>query len=153
MASAAKTTNLALPQWTADEKPERADFNAALLALDGAVIVASGSNAYGDYVKFATGMMICTFEMTPAAGSTNDDGAFLSPAFGWTFPVPFYSKPKTSESIVYSVATGAYPLGVTRIAGSDYTTAAKGNLYVCYHKAHATVQARVSLIAIGPWKA
>lgn len=35
MASAAKTPKLALPQWVAAEKPERTDFNAAFLTLDG----------------------------------------------------------------------------------------------------------------------
>lgn len=37
MASASKTPNLDLPQWVAEEKPERTDFNAAFLAIDGAV--------------------------------------------------------------------------------------------------------------------
>ena len=35
MSSAATTPNLQLPQWTAGEKPERPDFNAAFLAIDG----------------------------------------------------------------------------------------------------------------------
>lgn len=34
MGSVTKTTNLALPQWSATEKPERTDFNAAFLAID-----------------------------------------------------------------------------------------------------------------------
>ena len=37
MASAARTPKLSLPQWTAAEKPERTDFNAAFLAIDNAV--------------------------------------------------------------------------------------------------------------------
>ena len=36
MSSAAKTPNLGLPQWVTGEKPERADFNAAFLAIDAA---------------------------------------------------------------------------------------------------------------------
>ena len=39
MASAAKTPNLGLPQWVAGEKPERPDFNAALLAIDNKLAV------------------------------------------------------------------------------------------------------------------
>lgn len=35
MSSAATTPNLALPQWVAAEKPERTDFSAAFLAIDG----------------------------------------------------------------------------------------------------------------------
>ena len=37
MASASKTPNLNLPQWVESEKPERTDFNAAFLALDGII--------------------------------------------------------------------------------------------------------------------
>lgn len=78
MASAARTPNLSLPQWTAGEKPERTDFNAAFLALDNdamdrgwerlsgtwtyasitTVTVASGAAAIyriGDYIRWKNG--------------------------------------------------------------------------------------------------
>lgn len=37
MSSASKTPNLNLPQWAANEKPERTDFNSAFGAIDGVI--------------------------------------------------------------------------------------------------------------------
>jgi len=84
MASAAKTPNLGLPQWVAGEKPERTDFNAAFLAIDGAVVKESGSKANGKYVKFADG----TMQQYGSIATTAIINGITSIAI--TFPVSFY---------------------------------------------------------------
>lgn len=98
--AAAATPNLGLPQWVAAEKPERTDFNAAFLAIDGAVIIASGSNAYGSYVQFADGTMICYgSNVTTTAIDTVWGGVFINSVdVTITFPIAFIAAPSVSST-------------------------------------------------------
>lgn len=130
MAAAAKTPNLNLPQWVATEKPERTDFNAALSAIDGAIIVESGSNANGSYIKFADGTMICS---GMAIGSI-------------TFPIGFYVSPNiaitpfTSAIVVvtyHNITSTGLLLSIHYWTGTNFDNAGD----------------YVSWVAIGRWKA
>lgn len=51
-------------------------------------IIEKGSNANGEYVKFADGTLICTYLNTAGAVSPNAESVF-----GWTFPHVFFSFP------------------------------------------------------------
>ena len=53
-------------------------------------VIERGSNANGDYVRFADGTQICTSHDIPTGGITNQAGAlFQSDHLAWTFPAAF----------------------------------------------------------------
>lgn len=72
----------------------------------GSAIIERGSNANGEYVKFADGTMICTFD----SGSLGSDKSTLNTC---VFPAAFVSKPKVypavslyRENVNTTLATG-----------------------------------------------
>ncbi|WP_312834739.1 hypothetical protein [Comamonas sp.] len=71
--------------WTASQ-----NFTGGL-NMNGNPVVARGSNATGDYVRFADGTQICSLLRTVAAFDAAAGTAYLQS--GWTFPVAFNSKP------------------------------------------------------------
>ncbi len=72
-------------------------------------VIERGSNADGDYVRFADGTQICTSGDIPTGGITNPAGAlFQSNHLAWTFPAPF--APGVAPILVgESGNTGAWP--------------------------------------------
>ena len=59
-------------------------------------VIERGSNANGDYVRFADGTQICTGVLS-AVGCTAAEGSlFASPSMAWDFPVSFESAPALS---------------------------------------------------------
>jgi hypothetical protein len=65
-------------------------------------IIERGSNANGEYVKFADGTMICTLKangsdqaVTGSTGSMFQAGSELS----WTYPMPFVAAPSISSTV------------------------------------------------------
>ena len=72
-------------------------------------VIERGSNADGDYVRFADGTQICTSGDIPTGGITNPAGAlFQSNHLAWTFPAPF--APGMPPILVgESGNTGAWP--------------------------------------------
>ena len=72
-------------------------------------VIERGSNANGDYVRFADGTQICTSGDIPTGGITNPAGAlFQSNHLAWTFPAPF--APGVPPILVgESGNTGAWP--------------------------------------------
>lgn len=57
-------------------------------------VIQRGSNANGEYVKWADGTMIATHRVTPASGPSTANGSlFQGPATTWTFPVAFVAAP------------------------------------------------------------
>ena len=72
-------------------------------------VIERGSNAHGDYVRFADGTQICTSGDIPTGGITNPAGAlFQSNHLAWTFPAPF--APGVPPILVgESGNTGAWP--------------------------------------------
>jgi hypothetical protein len=62
-------------------------------------IFESGSNANGEYVKYADGTMICTFSGAAQTCTTADGSIFKAAASDtWTFPVVFSSTPTVTGS-------------------------------------------------------
>jgi hypothetical protein len=115
-------------------------------------IIQRGSNANGEFTRWADGTQICTHRMNTGVGSVSDNGSFLSPAFSWTYPVPFSNIPSFSASIErINAGSGAYPLGVSRITGFGLAGTTLDFLYVFYTAASGSISSAISLTAIGRW--
>ena len=78
------------------------DFT-AMPSVGGDPVVESGSNADGEWPRWADGTQICTHVFT---GAVNDFGAgtlldmYRSYSLNWTFPVAFIATPVMSSSVV-----------------------------------------------------
>lgn len=113
----------------------------------GAAVIERGSNANGEYVKFADGTMICTFN----SGSLGSDKSTLNTC---VFPAAFVSNPK-----VYP-AVSLYRENVdTTLATGFVFTARPADTSLTYCKVAAISLNGVSLsngmgdlIAVGRWK-
>lgn len=113
----------------------------------GSAVVERGSNANGEYVKFADGTMICTFN----SGSLGSDKSTLNTC---VFPAAFISKPKVYPAI------SLYEENVnTTLATGFVFTARLADTSLTYCKVAAISLNGVplsngdgNLIAIGRWK-
>ena len=113
----------------------------------GSAVIERGSNANGEYVKFADGTMICTFN----SGSLGSDKSTLNTC---VFPAAFVSKPK-----VYP-AVSLYAENVnTTLATGFVFTARPADTSLTYCKVAALSLNGVplstgmgDLIAVGRWK-
>lgn len=111
-------------------------------------IVESGSNANGNWTKFADGTMICTRTMgnvlirKVAVGS-----GWRSDSIDWTFPIPFSSQPGFSHSVSggqVNILTGNGVNGLTESSASVVA--------ISLTDISSSANCRISLIAIGRWK-
>ena len=99
-------------------------------------IIESGSNANGEYVKYADGTLICYHKMSVDAGLTN-----------WVYPIPFISIPPYIGGIVRT--TGSNPNSyVITIGEADSTDT--GIQALTSSNVHKSLT-NVSVIAIGRW--
>ncbi len=105
-------------------------------------VIERGSNANGDYVRFADGTQICTANLPPVGCTTVEGALFASPDATWTFPLAFASgtSPATSGS------GGA----TTRFLGCDVPTDAQVTLKVLSTTSDATALVP-NVFAIGRW--
>lgn len=103
-----------------------------------------GSNANGEYVKFADGTMICTktlVDSMPLASHSN--GFYFSPTGAWTYPFSFVSK----QPFVGTLATAS---GIT--LSTAYAVGLQScNFYVVAAAAVAAQQYTIRLLATGRW--
>ena len=140
MASASKTQNLNLPQWVGTEKPERTDFNAAFLAIDGA------ATSDDNYVKFPDGTMICWGVVGVDTSSTGMKTAT------WTFPQTFSAVPVVTATVGLASAAGLQIIDKVAVQRQvDGYTSSCGVYYDVL--AIAGVTMRIHVMAIGRWKA
>lgn len=104
-------------------------------------IIERGSNANGEYVRWADGTQICTYNVA-GAQTTVDYGGLYRCSLTWTFPAPFVTAPSISGGGVDQSVPGW-------VGGSE------GNGYVAsiaYFTISATVTAtNIRFIAIGRW--
>jgi hypothetical protein len=104
-----------------------------------------GSNANGEYVKFADGTMICTTQITTNGAATASGNIFIASSDDtWTFPVAFSAVPSVSGAMLTAsrfggVTTGGAALTASAWAFRAWTSVSNG----------AAVQ--VKLTAIGLW--
>ena len=112
----------------------------------------SGSNANGSYIKFDDGTMICYHELNTGVGNTANGVIWFSPLMSWTFPATFILRPEFYATPKVIINGGANPLCVSRVASGVHSSTSIGNLHVAYQASSATVNTRISIMAIGRWK-
>jgi len=111
-------------------------------------IIERGSNANGEYVKYADGTQICTNHSFAIPGRTIVNGSlFRTGDLTWTFPANFINNPVCGGKPTYgeSAANGWYGLGNTA-DGSPTST-----VFTIHGAASATNGGTAMLFAIGRW--
>lgn len=108
----------------------------------GGAVIERGSNANGDYVRFADGTQICTATLNPAGATSATGTLFASGAATWVYPIAF--APGTSP--VLSGNGG----GNTRFLGFDAPSDAQVIYQVMSAMSDATALAP-SAMAVGRW--
>jgi len=106
-------------------------------------VIERGSNANGEFVKFADGTLICTFDFTVSSAiATSFLGGFRSAAQTWTFPAVFAVRPGFS----------ATPRSITAFAISGSAISESSAQYVFTAVTSQVSGSRnVLLTAIGRW--
>lgn len=104
-------------------------------------VIERGSNANGEYVRYADGTQVCWGTVASAAATTASGPLFTSGSNGWTFPVAFISAPNVtaSASISASFANAVGP-----------TTTAVSLIRFCTVTDAVTTRT-ISAIAVGRW--
>lgn len=126
--------------WTAWQVIESPILGTVTAGAAGAIIE-RGSNANGEYVRFADGTQICTFS-APGVGCTIASGPlFRSEDFTWTYPVAFASVPTWSASVQSTARWG-------NCRQTSGTTVGTFNQHSTFNSATALGW---SLTAIGRW--
>lgn len=107
-------------------------------------VVERGSNANGDYVRFADGTMICTHRADHGATAVSAAGnVFAKSTLSWTFPANFIAAARVS--VTGSSQTNQYTWGSASTPSGVSTTYA-----ILCHTAGSPYLA-ADLIAIGRW--
>lgn len=102
-----------------------------------------GSNANGEYVKYADGTMTCWSPVMTFAGPSNAVGAvFASVAQVWTYPVAFIS--------LIPACSGSGTLSANSWLGFGQTSLTSVNCAVMFHSTNVTTST-VRLTAQGRW--
>lgn len=122
-----------------DGSIEFADLSAA--AISG--IVSSGSNANGNWTKFADGTMICTHVLIgPISMGLYLTGLYQG-VLTWTFPSQFVGSPVVS-------GTGVDQSSVGWVSGGNITQSSAGIVY--FSKTSSVAGSGLPVMAIGRWK-
>lgn len=149
VASKSYTRVLVSGVWSAwSEKLSRTDIVGAVSQSGGVPtggIIERGSNANGEYVKFADGTMICTGTVSGSVATSIASGSlYYSAALSWSFPAPFAVAP----SVSCSPSGASANLWASEVAGSTTTSACA---FYIMNTASQTVSVVRRLIAIGRW--
>jgi hypothetical protein len=109
-------------------------------------IIESGSNANGNYIKYADGTMICT---RVVSGTYNVNNAFGSMWYAniasQAFAATFIAAPICTIASVYGVGAVMWGAGVLA------TTTGSGGLTIVSASSFASAALTISLVAIGRW--
>ncbi|WP_287408692.1 hypothetical protein [Oceanithermus sp.] len=133
-----------------------AALNAAGMPLTaaGEAVVESGSNADGNWVKFADGTMVCWFndQIVPTKQSSTTQGLTIYRGyFSWTFPQPFIGAPSVSVNGRLFLGATALAYGVPSAYWGDNVAGVSGwAAWEALVDFDTIVQP--GLIAIGRWK-
>ena len=101
-------------------------------------VIERGSNSNGDYVKFADGTLIATFNASLSSGS-----------YTWTYPVAFASAPQVSAIQVVGTATDLVSTTCSTPGTSSVTI--YGNISTNSGTSWAASTSAIRLTAIGRW--
>lgn len=107
-------------------------------------IIQRGSNANGEFVRFADGTQICTNKVSLSSQSIAAGG--LSTGYDWTYPASFSAVPNMSYS-----ATGSFSYAFT--IGAEVVNATQSPSIYARNSATATLTTALTLhmTAIGRW--
>lgn len=107
-------------------------------------IIERGSNANGEYVRYADGTQICTQSITAGATTTAFGALFRSISLSWSFPAAFVNIPTVSG--IESAGNGFCwaSLGAT-------STSTVGTTVMLLSAISAVNNSTVSVSAIGRW--
>lgn len=107
-------------------------------------ILERGSNANGEYVKYADGTQICWMARTDnVAIDQSSTGVFYSTSSGWTYPVSFSSTPAV-------LGNGRRASGITWVVvGSPSASSVLYNHVAA--QSQGSLGASIALVAIGRW--
>ena len=105
-----------------------------------------GSNANGEYARFADGTQICTHSITIVSGVVSAVGNnFMSDSYGWSFPAAFVNLPAISGH-------PSTQLTVTwATLGSTATTTASTSFRAMRSTSTAATTGTIEVLAIGRW--
>jgi hypothetical protein len=107
-------------------------------------VIERGSNANGQYVRFADGTQICTHFVSVTGPNEASGQIFISASNTWTFPAVFWNTPAFYANEVGGNGFTWAGLG----AGAASNT---GTTFLLYRSVAATVSSDVTLCAIGRW--
>ncbi|MEP6587512.1 MAG: hypothetical protein ABJA84_01985 [Polaromonas sp.] len=109
-------------------------------------VIERGSNANGEYVRFADGTQICNFNLTIGGPSTTLGSIFTNSSSTWTYPAAFMVSGVPSIKVDEYGGNGATWAGL----GGGATGATSATFQI-FKATAATVASQVSLSAIGRW--
>lgn len=119
--------------------------------LDTGVIVESGSNAQGEYIKFANGLMICTRIVTTTISCTSTWGALYygRDDKGYSFAKEFINVPHVQLTLLTTTGTSCWL--------TNYTKPTITKTYYQYYAiirptTSEAVPVQLNILAIGRWK-
>lgn len=113
--------------------------------MAGGAVIERGSNANGEYVKFADGTQICTNSVNMAAISVADGSVWRTPSVTWTFPATFTATPAVHITPRVNVN---YIWGAIGASGTTTNTAAVS----AYSPVSSSGMPLINVTAIGRWK-
>lgn len=110
--------------------------NALDLELDGKNVVERGSNANGEYVRFADGTQICTFAGADQNVNTASGNMFISDALAtWTYPAAFSDTPtaagqpeSASNRVTTFLSSTSTSIGYRQMGASSSTALVRTRL-------------------------
>lgn len=113
-------------------------------------IIERGSNAGGEYVKYADGTMICTRFYEVTANFTAEGNVFRAPLTSVSFPVPFSNTPTLEANPALSSDNSDAPDTVWCGGRSAGTSLTGWNLELIATRS-GNIKKRYYLFAIGRW--
>lgn len=109
-------------------------------------LIERGTNANGEYMRFADGTQICTQRLPVPSGIVTASGAiFMSDSYQWTYPALFIAPPSVS-----GLPGTQFPMAWVAL-GATITFAASTSVRVMRPSSLATATGTVDLMAIGRW--
>jgi len=108
-------------------------------------IIERGSNADGEYVKFADGTMICTDEKIGIVVNTPHGGIFRSNSLKWDYPATFIDEPA-------GAGKGKSGYGYEWVGASALADSSNERMeYSVFRAVESANSIEVKLMAIGRW--
>lgn len=114
-------------------------------------IIERGSNANGEYVRFADGTQIC-WTRFPFSGAINIaiNGMFRSGSGQWAYPVAFSARPMISGSYVSTLSNLEFDIWL-QSAFEDINPNSTANVILASLQTKAAASRAINVVATGRW--